>query len=111
MSRHPSWVRGAAIAAIAAAVAVAACTDSNITGTARVPASGNLVVFASNREDNNFEIYRIAGNGADLRRLTADRINNDLAPAVSHDGKHIAWQKEIVAANGSVTSVEIWVMD
>lgn len=114
MRRRPLWLRGvsiAPIAAIAAAFAVAGCTDSNITGTARVPAGGNLVVFASNREDNNFEIYRIAGNGADLRRLTADRINNDLAPAVSRDGKHIAWQKEIVAADGSVTSVEIWVMD
>lgn len=88
-----------------------ACTDSNITGTTHGPVGGSLVLFASNRADDNFEIYRIADNGEDLRRLTTDRVNNDLAPVVSHDGKQVAWEKEIVAADGSITSVEIWVMD
>ena len=100
-----------ALGVVAVAMLVAACTDSNITGTNHAPVGGSVVLFASNRADDNFEIYRIAGTGEDLRRLTVDRVNNDLAPVVSHDGKRVAWQKEIVAADGSVTSVEIWVMD
>jgi Tol biopolymer transport system component len=97
--------------AITSMASVVACTDSNITGTTHAPVGASLVLFASNRADDNFEIYRIADNGQDLRRLTTDRVNNDLAPVVSHDGKHVAWQKEIVATDGSITSVEIWVMD
>ena len=99
------------MSAAAAIVLAAGCTDSNITGTRHIPAGGSIVLFASNRADDNFEIYRIAGTGGDLRRLTVDRVNNDLAPVVSHDGRHVAWQKEIVAADGGITSVEIWVMD
>ncbi|MFL5561885.1 MAG: TolB family protein [Gemmatimonadaceae bacterium] len=111
MTPRRAAVRFASIAVIAAATLAAACTDSNITGVSHRSGAGDVVLFASNRADDNFEIYRIAGNGEDLRRLTVDRVNNDLAPVVSHDGKRIAWQKEIVAPDGSVTSVEIWVMD
>lgn len=99
------------VAAIALGIGAASCTDSNITGTAAHHVGGSVVLFASNRLDNNFEIYRVAATGEDLRRLTNDRVNNDLAPVASHDGKHIAWEKEIIAPDGSVTSVEIWAMD
>jgi TolB protein len=100
-----------AITAVATAILAVGCTDSNITGATHGSVGGNLVLFASNRADDNFEIYRIADTGEDLRRLTTDRVNNDLAPVVSHDGTRVAWEKEIVAADGSITSVEIWVMD
>ena len=109
--RVPAGLARRAVAAIALGIAVAACTDSNITGTAARHVGGSVVLFASNRLDNNFEIYRMAATGEDLRRLTNDRVNNDLAPAASHDGRRIAWEKEIVAPDGSVTSVEIWIMD
>jgi Tol biopolymer transport system component len=111
VKRRTVAVRIHALGVVAVMMLAAACTDSNITGTDHAPVGGSVVLFASNRADDNFEIYRIAGTGEDLRRLTVDRVNNDLAPVVSHDGKRVAWQKEIVAADGSVTSVEIWVMD
>lgn len=93
---------------LTAAVALGACTDTNITGPA--PAAGGVVVFASDRRDRNFEIYRIAGNGADARRLTTDLQHADLAPVLSHDGSKIAWEREIAGNNG-VEEVELWVMN
>lgn len=95
------------VAVVLAALAVAACTDTNIT--AADVGSGGVVVFASNRRDSNFEIYRIAGNGLDARRLTTDPQHADLAPALSHDGSRIAWEREI-AGPGGVSEVELWVM-
>ena len=88
-----------------------ACTGTNITGTSARKVGGTVVLFASNRLDDNFEIYRVASTGEDVRRLTQDRVNNDLAPVASHDGKQVAWEKEILAPDGSVTSVGIWVMN
>ena len=97
---------------IAVVVAVAvSCTDSNIVGTSARHAGGTVILFASNRADNNFELYRVAETGDDVRRLTQDRVNNDLAPVASRDGRQVAWEKEILAPDGSVTSVEIWVMN
>lgn len=95
---------------VAAIAAAAACTDTNITGTQPAVEGEGIVLFASNRADNNFEIYRVGTGGGDVRRLTHDRVNNDLSPAASRDGRMIAWEKEILAANGSITGVEIWVM-
>lgn len=95
---------------VAAMAAAAACTDTNITGTRPASEGEGTILFASNRADNNFEIYRVATGGGDVRRLTTDRVNNDLSPALSRDGRLIAWEKEILAANGSITGVEIWVM-
>jgi TolB protein len=92
-------------------VAAAACTETNITNPKVQPITGSSVLFASNRFDNNFEIYRVAATGGDPQRLTVDRVNNDLAPVASYDGKRVAWEKEILAPDGSVTSVEIWVMN
>lgn len=85
-----------------------ACTETNITGPGA--GAGGVVVFASNRRDNNFEIYRIAGNGADARRLTTDLQHVDLAPTLSQNGSRIAWEREIAGANG-IEQVELWVMD
>jgi TolB protein len=101
----------ALLAVLIASVACAACTDSNIVGTSTRHVGGTVVLFASNRSDDNFELYRVAETGDDLRRLTQDRVNNDLAPVASHDARQIAWEKEILAPGGSVTSVEIWVMN
>ena len=96
------------LALLLAAFASGACTDTNITGPAR--AAGGVVYFASDRRDHNFEIYRIAGNGADVRRLTTDLQHADLAPVPSPDGSKIAWEREVAGANG-VHEVELWVMN
>ena len=96
------------LALLLAAFASGACTDTNITGPAR--AAGGVVYFASDRRDHNFEIYRIAGNGADARRLTTDLQHADLAPVPSPDGSKIAWERE-VAGNNGVEEVELWVMN
>lgn len=99
------------VIAMAMFVAVAACTDSNLTSPKPEPISGSSVLFASNRSDDNFEIYRVSPKGGEPQRLTVDRVNNDLAPVASRDGRLVAWEKEIVAPDGSVTSVEIWAMN
>ena len=93
---------------LAVVVASGACTDTNITGPA--PATGGVVFFSSDRRDHNFEIYRIAGNGADVRRLTTDLEHADLAPVLSPDGSKIAWEREVAAGSG-VSEVELWVMN
>lgn len=85
-----------------------ACVDTNITEPG--PAAGGVIFFASDREDNNFEIYSVGGNGAQLRRLTNDDAN-DRGPVASPDGRLVAWQREIASPSGSVESVEIWVMN
>lgn len=100
--------RASATLLLAAGFALGGCTDTNITGPA--PAAGGVVVFASDRRDHNFEIYRIAGNGADARRLTTDLQHADLAPVLSHDGSKVAWEREI-ADNSGIQEVELWVMN
>ena len=107
MNRTTFFAPGRVVTALAV-LAAAACTDTNITGVGA--GSGGVVVFASNRRDSNFEIYRIAGNGLDARRLTTDPEYADLAPALSHDGSRIAWEREI-AGPGGVSEVELWVMN
>jgi Tol biopolymer transport system component len=96
------------LAVVGATLAAAACTDTNITGPAA--GAGGVVVFSSDRRDKNFEIYRIAGNGADARRLTTHLEHADLSPSLSHDGSRIAWEREI-AGPGGVQQVELWVMN
>ena len=93
---------------LAACLTAGACTDTNITGP--TSAAGGVVFFASDRRDHNFEIYRIAGNGADVRRLTTDLDHADLAPVPSPDGSKIAWEREVAAGTG-VSEVELWVMN
>lgn len=109
MTMPRSSARAAAVA-IATTIALAACTDSNITGTRRAVEGEGVILFASNRSGNNFEIHRVGTSGGDVRRLTQDPVNNDLSPVMSRDGAMIAWEKEILAPDGSITSVEIWVM-
>lgn len=87
----------------------AACTETNITRPKAVPGNG-VIVFSSNREDRNYEIFRIGANGAGLTRLTHDLEHNDYDPVLSRDGGRIAWEREVPTGAG-VAAVEIWVMD
>ena len=96
------------LALLLAAFTLGGCTETNITGPR--PGAGGVVLFASDRRDHNFEIYRIAGNGADVRRLTTDLEHADLAPVLSPDGSKIAWEREVAGTDG-VAEVELWVMD
>ncbi len=92
-------------------IASYACTSTNITPPPPPVAAEGIVLFASNRSDNNFEIYRVAADGRALRRLTTTRDANDRAPALSPDGRRVAWERELTTATGDITSVEIWAMD
>lgn len=103
--RRPTW-RAALTGALLAGAA--GCVDTNITEPG--PGTGGVIYFASNREGNNFEIYRIAGDGAALRRLTNDPAN-DRGPVASPDGSRIAWVREIANPDGSVSRVDIWIAD
>ena len=83
------------------------CTDTNIA--APRPAGGGIL-FASDRADANFELYRVSAEGGTAVRLTTDLAHNDLAPALSPDGTRIAWEREVASPSG-LTEVELWVMD
>ena len=85
-----------------------ACRDTNITQPGGSDANG-VIYFASNREDNNFELYRIGADGLALERLTDAPGFNDRAPVVSPNGSRIAWEREIATPTGDITAVEIWV--
>ena len=97
---------------LAGALAVAAgCRDSNITPPSPSASEDGVIVFSSNRADNNFEIYRVGADGRGLRRLTTSRDAGDRAPVLSPDGRRIAWEREVSTAGGDVTAVEIWTMN
>lgn len=66
---------------------------------------GNKVMFVSNRNDNNFEIYTIDG-GSNVTRLTFTP-ENETRPAFSFDGTKITFMR----ASGNATTAEIWVMN
>lgn len=89
-----------------------ACTATNIDApSGALATSSSVIVFSSNREDRNFEIWRVNPDGTGLVRLTHDLDFNDMAPVLSNDGRLIAWQREVASAGGGVSSVEIWVMN
>ena len=94
-----------------ALAALCACRDTNITPPSLSDSEDGVIVFSSNRADNNFEIYRVGADGRGLRRLTTSRDAGDRAPVLSPDGRRIAWEREIVTAGGDVTAVEIWTMN
>ena len=96
---------------LAAAIAtLAGCRDTNIAPPPPPDLSAGIIVFASNRVDNNAEIYVVGADGRGLRRLTTSRDANDRAPALSADGTRIAWEREVSRASGDVSAVEIWSM-
>lgn len=99
------------VAALLLGAAALGCRDTNLTGPGAGSDEDGVIYFASNREDNNFELYRIGADGRGLQRLTVTRDFNDRAPAVSVDGSRIAWEREIATPTGDVTAVEIWVAD
>jgi len=104
--------RGALRAAGAALLAAfPACLETNITPPPTGTDEGGVIVFASNRADNNYEIYRVGADGLGLRRLTHAPESNDRSPVLSPDGSKIAWEREIATPSGDFTAVEIWTMN
>ena len=87
-----------------------ACRDTNIEPPPPADSSAGVIVFASDRADNNSEIYLATSDGRSVRRLTRSREANDRAPALSPDGKMIAWERELTSGGGDVSVVEIWTM-
>lgn len=70
------------------------------------------IVFTSNR-DGNYEIYRMNANGTGVMRLTRDAPGDgapiDTQPAISADGRTVAWASGRDVPSGSGT--DIWLMD
>ena len=106
MTRYPSTA-----AALALCLLAGACRDTNILPPPPPDPASGVIVFASDRSDNNSEIYRHYADGRGLRRLTTTRDANDRAPALSPDGARIAWEREVTTTSGDVTAVEIWTMN
>lgn len=103
-----------AVVSLTAAVvllSVPACLDTNITPPPAGTDEGGVIVFASNRAGNNYEIYRVGADGLGFSRLTNAPESNDRSPVLSHDGSRIAWEREISTASGDFTAVEIWTMN
>lgn len=73
-----------------------------------IPAAPDRVVFQSNR-DGDFEIYIINVDGSNLQQLTNNSNIDDKYPAVSPDGRRIAFQAKSNAERDS--GWEIYVMD
>ena len=92
-------------------VSLPACLDTNITPPPTGTNEGGVIVFASNRADNNYEIYRVGADGLGLTRLTNAPETNDRSPVLSPDGTRIAWEREISTPSGDFTAVEIWTMN
>lgn len=97
--------------AMIATIVLAACLETNITPPPAGTDEGGVIVFASNRSDNNYEIYRVGADGLGLRRLTDAPETNDRSPVLSPDGSQVAWEREISTASGDFTAVEIWTMN
>jgi TolB protein len=55
---------------------------------------GQYIIFASDRDDPNFEIYRMTSTGANVERLTFNSIE-DIRPRYSPDGQHFATRSRI----------------
>ena len=89
---------------------VGACRDTNIEPPPPPDASAGVIAFASDRADNNSEIYLASADGRSVRRLTRSSDANDRAPALSADGTMVAWEREITTSGGDVVAVEIWTM-
>ena len=89
----------------------AACVDTNLTTPNGRNASAGYVYFASNRQSQNYEIFRMPMPGGEPVRLTTDPDHNDYNPAPSRDGRLVAWERVVATAGEGVTSTEIWVMN
>lgn len=88
------------------------CVGTNVLAPGdSAGATSGYIYFASNREAQNFELYRMAASGGAPVRLTFDAEHNDYEPVPSRDGRLIAWEREVASAGQGVTSTELWVMN
>jgi len=105
-------IRGGCRFGILVVLCTSGCVDSYIAAPAASSedASG-YIYFASNREAQNFELYRMPASGGAPVRLTFDAVDNDYEPVPSRDGRLVAWVREVAEAGQGVRSTEIWVMN
>jgi len=96
----------------AALIATSGCVATNIFAPDdKTSDASGFIYFSSNRQGNNFELYRMSAPGGTPERLTTDPDHNDYSPMPSRDGKMLAWVREVAKAGEGVTSTEIWVMN
>jgi TolB protein len=103
-ARRLSWC------ATLALLLTSACRDTNLEPPPPADLTSGMIVFASDRLDNNSEIYLASPDGRSVQRLTTSRDANDRAPALSPNGAYIAWEREITTGGGDVSAVELWIM-
>jgi Tol biopolymer transport system component len=66
---------------------------------------GKRIVFASNRDEGNFEIYVMNADGSGQKNLTKNPTTTDIDPSWSPSGKQIAFER-----NGAGVSRDIFRM-
>jgi Tol biopolymer transport system component len=80
---------------------------TNMRGTDYYPSlspDGQTIVFSSQRDNNNFDIYAMNTEGGDIRQLT-DTDADEYAPEISPDGS------QIVFTHAEDRRQSIWVMN
>jgi TolB protein len=69
------------------------------------PVVPGTIVFASNRDEGHGEIYSMRDDGAGVKRLTFNSVQ-DAAPLLSPDGTKITFRRELNPANVFVMNVD-----
>jgi TolB protein len=90
MDRRPK--AGRAAKAMFVALALLAC-GAPAAEAAYSPATMGRILFQSNR-DGDFDIYSVNADGTNPVNLTPDNASNDGDPAISPDGRLIAFQRQ-----------------
>jgi Tol biopolymer transport system component len=71
----------------------------------------STIVFSSDYQDDNYELYRINDNGAGLRRLTRDKAA-DVSPRFGPSGRYLAFISDRpLAATPERKDPHIWIHD
>lgn len=99
------------VAGLLALLVAAACVDTNLTAPNGGSGAAGYIYFASNRQTQNYEIYRMPASGGLPERLTSNPEYNEHDPVPSRDGRMIAWERVVATAGEGVTSTELWVMN
>ena len=84
-------------------------TNTAADSSPRWSPDGTRLVFTSDR-DGTTDIYTMRADGSDVRRVTAN-ADSESSPSYTADGARILFTAAAVAAGGTGTAVELFVVD
>lgn len=87
-------------------IAAGACSSAPAQSGAPSWTSTGEIVFYSERAGERADLFIMAADGSNVRRLTKTPTAAEGYPSVSPDGKRIAYESDAAAAN-----FDIWLMD